>query len=150
MADVETTKTVGEIQSIGDRKMFSYSSSYTRVPDTQHVKVVHLTKCGDDRLAYHGYTLNMANVSETDVIENAAKNINIQFIRPRVFRGMKAQDVLNNFHVDMEIDANEIMAQTNRKTKDPVVAATNLAAKMTDEQINEAIAAMQASMDARQ
>ena len=149
MADVET-KEVGKIQTIGDRKLCSYSSSYTRVPDTKQVKVVHLTKCGDDQLAYHGYTLDLSNVSESELIENAAKNINIQFIRPRVFRKEKAQVVLDNYDESKVVDAAEIMAQVSSKTKDPVVAATNLAAKMTPEQMKEAIAAMQASMDARQ
>ena len=149
MADVETTKAVGEIQSIGDRKMFSYSSSYTRVPDTKQVKVVHLTKCGDDQLAYHGYTLDMTNITDTELIENAAKNINIQYIRPRVFRGMKAQDVLDKYDEAVEIDAAEIMAQTNRKVKDPVIACANIQAKMTKEQMAEAIRNMEAAMAAR-
>ena len=148
MAD-ETKKENGVIQTIGDRKLFAYSSSYTRVPDSKKVNVVHLTKCGDDQLAYHGYTLDLENVSETDLIENAAKNINIQFIRPRVFRKEKAQTVLDNYKAGTEVDAAEIMAQTTRRTKDPVVAATNLAAKMTPEQMAEAIKAMEKAMKER-
>ena len=149
MADVETTKAVGELQSIGDRKLYSYSSKYTRIPDTKKVTVHHLTKCGDDRLAFHGYVLDLTNVSEDDALENEAKNINIQFVRPRVFRIMKAQDVLSKYDEVVEIDAAEIMAQTNRKVKDPVVACANIQAKMSKEQMAEAIKNMEAAMAAR-
>ena len=149
MADETTKKEVGEIQTIGDRNLYAYSSSYVRIPDTKQVKVQHLTKCGDDALAYHGYTLDLEKVGETDVLENAAKNINIQYIRTRVFRKMKAQTVLDEYDADVLIDAAEIMAQTTKKVKDPVVAATELQAKMTKEQMAEAIANMEKAMKER-
>jgi len=143
MAD-ETGKTAGVIQTIGDRNQHSYSSSYERIPDTKQVRVVHLTKCGDDQLAYHGYTLDLENVDENALLENAAKNINIQFIRPRVFRKEKAQTVIDQWDESVVVDAAEIMAQTSSRVKDPVVAATNLLAKMSPEQRKEMIRQMEA------
>ena len=143
MAD-ETEKTNGQLQTIGNRAIYRYSSSYTQIEGTEQVKVVHLTKCGDEKLAFHSYTLDLTNVSAKELLENAAKNINIQYIRPRIFRKEKAQTVIDKWDESVVVDAQGIMAQASSRVKDPVVAATNLLSKMTPEQRQEMIKQMEA------
>lgn len=78
------------------RKGETYSRACvcTSVPQ-RLVKIVHVTTAGDGEKVHMTYVMDLSKMSDGEILEHAATNINIQVIRPRLFRTLKAEEVIN-------------------------------------------------------
>ena len=96
------TKTAGTIQTIADPNLHSYSSSCESKGEGK-VLITHLTTCSDGQ-AYHAYTMDLSNLTEAQLYEHAARNLNIQIARPKIFRKDTAGHVIEHYDASKVVD----------------------------------------------
>ncbi len=100
MAD--ETKTSGQLQTIADPNLHSYSRSCESKGEGK-VLITHLTTCSNGQ-AYHAYTMDLSNLTEAQLYEHAARNLNIQSARPKIFRKDTAEHVVEHYDASKVVD----------------------------------------------
>ena len=95
---------------------------------TKCVAVTHVTQCEDKRKVHMSYVLDMSQLTDEEILGHAARNCNIQWIRPSLFRTKSAEAV-------MKLNGTTIDAADYRPTKergpvDPIEAAVKALMKV--------------------
>ena len=111
-----------------------YNREFVVDVETKCIAVTHVTQCEGGKKVHMSYVLDLSKLSEEEILGHAARNCNIQWIRPSLFRTKSAEQV-------MEMNGQTIDASDHRPTKergpvDPIEAAVKALMKlgMTREQ----------------
>ena len=118
MLDKATLATKGE----------KYSREFVVDVETRCIAVTHVTQCEDKNKVHMSYVLDMSGLSEEEILGHAARNCNIQWVRPSLFRTLSAEQV-------MKLNGQTINASDHRPTKergsiDPIEAAVKALIKV--------------------
>jgi len=105
-----------------------YNREFVVDIETKCIAVTHVTQCEDKNKVHMSYVLDMSGLSEEEILGHAARNCNIQWVRPSLFRTKSAEAV-------MELNGQTIDASDYRPTKergpvDPIEAAVKTLMKV--------------------
>jgi hypothetical protein len=112
--------------------------------ETKVVKMRNKSKGADGQHAYVETGINMANMTETEILEHAAKNILIGIIRTRAWKGLSGKAIAETSGTIYDPKDYPSQGRVAQSPKDQFVSAAH---KMTKEELAEQLLVLQAMME---
>jgi len=105
-----------------------YSREFVVDVETKCVAITHVTQCKDEKKVHMSYILNLSKLTDEELIGHAARNCNIQWIRPSLFRTKSTEQVMKLNGTT--IDASDYRPTKERGPIDPIEAAVKALMKV--------------------
>ena len=123
-----------------------YSREFVVDVETKTVAITHVSKCDDDQKVHMSYLLDMSGLTEEELFGHAARNCNIQWIRPSLFRKIDSSEAMKLNGTT--IDAGDHRPSKIRGPADPEKSIKNGWKKIDLATKQAMMAEMQAELDA--
>ena len=105
-----------------------YNREFVVDVETKCIAVTHVTQCKDEKKVHMSYVLDLSSLTEEEILGHAARNCNIQWIRPSLFRTLSADQAMNLN--GQTIDASDYRPTKERGPVDPIEAAVKALMKV--------------------